>query len=424
MITSTFGKIFLDAYNEKYGTQYDAKAFFVEKFFPLFFDHNKYMMWPQNSPFVQMSGKQKVWNLTNEERQEKLNTFIEKIESGSIDASIALGYAASEEKEFATTSGQVTSLNIKNDISALYLSWIGAGLAIGVKGGLSILFNNKDILLGTYEGWQIYRSMLNSNPSLGGNQISTWNGQWLSHIYDNNFDNNNPMDNFYPLDIKGDEMSIALLSWTKILSVIAKRHSQPKMLGYIFSFGQTNTTIGFIPFSLNPIRRTAQLYKQLFGDTEYTQAEELFGTAVGLKKSSQQGAIGIWALEPKGLKDYVTKGLIPKKNDVNDKIIFHTYITWILTMLNNQELWEEAQTIASALKAFADGGGISTKNKNAVNSVLESTNKRNFIENLTEIVKSTDDTETLIKAAKLVNDMPTDNVAYFLTLIRFQYATK
>lgn len=49
MVTSTFGKIFLDAYNEKYDTKYGAKGIF-HKYWPLFFDHNKYMMWAQNSP--------------------------------------------------------------------------------------------------------------------------------------------------------------------------------------------------------------------------------------------------------------------------------------------------------------------------------------------------------------------------------------
>lgn len=32
--------MFLEIYNETYGTNYDARTFFVEKFYPLFFDHN------------------------------------------------------------------------------------------------------------------------------------------------------------------------------------------------------------------------------------------------------------------------------------------------------------------------------------------------------------------------------------------------
>lgn len=64
MITSNIGKIFLNAYNEKYGKEYTAKEFFDEVFYSLAFDANKYLQWVQNSPFVQMKAKQKVENLT------------------------------------------------------------------------------------------------------------------------------------------------------------------------------------------------------------------------------------------------------------------------------------------------------------------------------------------------------------------------
>ena len=44
MIAANIGKIFLDAYNEKYQSNYSAKEFFVEKYYEIFFNHNKYMM--------------------------------------------------------------------------------------------------------------------------------------------------------------------------------------------------------------------------------------------------------------------------------------------------------------------------------------------------------------------------------------------
>lgn len=176
MVTSTFGKIFLDAYNEKYDTKYGAKEFFIEKYWPLFFDHNKYMMWAQNSPFVQMKAGQKVETLTEIERKDKLEEFIAKVEGGAVDASVALGYAASEEKEFATTSGQVTSIPLEKNVTDIYLSWIGASLALGVVGGMTILFNNKGILLDIFEGWEVYRSALAKKRAAEGqsNQFLEW----------------------------------------------------------------------------------------------------------------------------------------------------------------------------------------------------------------------------------------------------------
>lgn len=431
MITSTFGRIFLDAYNEKYGTQYDAKTFFIEQYWPLFFDHNKYLIPAGNSPFENpkiswdkmLSGS--VPYETAEQRKNRLERFLNKVEvEGATDASVAWGYAASEEKEFASTSGQVTDMCISKDTDSIFLSWIGASLALGVQGGLSLLFSNKEILLATFEGWKFYRDILNNNQKMKGNQLNSWNGLWIAHRFDTMYDEKHPMDNFMPFESKGNEMSIALNTWTKVLIPISAYLDSPKMMGYVYSFGQTNITIGFIPFALDHIRRTRELYIQLFDNKEYRQAEELFGTAEGLRKSCQMGMIGIKALEPKGLKEHITKGKQIKPKEIEkDTIKFHTYIIWILAMLNNQELWDKAQTIASALKAYSDAGGKSTKNRNAVDTVLGATNKRAFIEGLTEVVKNSVDNEAFVDAAKEVNIMPTDNVPYFLTLIRFQYST-
>ena len=36
MITSNIGKLFINAYNEKFGTEYDAKSFFMEVFYLCF----------------------------------------------------------------------------------------------------------------------------------------------------------------------------------------------------------------------------------------------------------------------------------------------------------------------------------------------------------------------------------------------------
>ena len=136
MITSTIGKIFLDAYNEKYKCSYDARTFFDEVYFPLFFNSNKYMQWVQNSPFVQMKGGQKVDRLTEAERLEKLDIFHDKIEAGAVDASVAIGYAASELKEFATTSGQVTNIGLDVSEDSIYYSWIGsAALPLWILSG-------------------------------------------------------------------------------------------------------------------------------------------------------------------------------------------------------------------------------------------------------------------------------------------------
>lgn len=426
MITSVIGRIFLDAYNEREHTGYDAKTFFIEKYYPLFFDGNKYMQWVQNSPFVQMKSGQKVETLSSDERREKLEELICKIQNGTKDASVAIGYSASDEKGYATTSGQVTSLEIKVTHDEVYLSWIGASLGVGVKGGLSILFSNPLLLLSIYDGWAFYRAALDNNQKLKGNQIASWNGQWLAHRYDKRaFDAENPMADFNPyVSDKDASMSVAVQSWTKILINLSQNFSGQNQLGYVYSLGQTNITVGFIPFILSQIRRPIDLYIRFFGMKNWRQAEELYGTAFGFDRACQAGAIGLKALEPKGLKDYMEKGKLPKYTDNEEQTIkFHTYQTWIMAMLNNEDLWVQSESFAHVLKEYSAGSkNAKTDRTNKVKALLGALNKKDFIRNLTDIISEAGDVSKLMETAKLVNDMPADNVPYFLTLIRFHYA--
>ena len=430
MITSNIGKIFLDAYNEKYGTSYDARTFFLEQFYPLFFDQNKYMMTAGNSPLENpklswddmIKGKKPFE--TPEQRKIRFEKLIKKIEESEADASIARGYASLDVT--ATTSGQVTDLKLPNSQEEIYTSWIGDALGIGVQGGFSILFSNKEILLDIFEGWKLYRTSLNETTMLKGNQINTWNGQWLSHYYDTReYDADMPLAGYNPFNVNKDGIiSIDTQTWTKILIGISKKYRNAQILGYIYSIGQTNTTIGFIPFNLNQIRRPIHLYEKIFGMSNGRNAESLWGTAIGFKTACTYGAIGIKAMEPKGLRDYVYKGKQPKAHNY-DNINYNVYIIWIYAMLNNDELWEKSQEMAELLnEASSDKDkSISTKRKNLVETVLNATNKKQFIAAAAEVVSFIGKIDEFKGIVKEIHSMPTDNVPYFLTLLRFQYKT-
>lgn len=54
--------------------------------------------------------------------------------------------------------------------------------------------------------------------------------------------------------------------------------------------------------------------------------------------------------------------------------------------------------------------------------MLAALNKKQFIEGLACITKGNKDVRELEEIAKLIHELPIDNVPYFLTLIRFQYA--
>ena len=425
MVTTNIGKIFLQAYNVKYEKNYTAKDFFDKVFFPLVLDSPKYLQWVQNSPFVQMKQGQRVETLTSEERREKLSEFHEKILMGSQDASVALGYAASEEKGFATTSGQVTNMELSITTEDVYLSWIGACLGLGVKGGISILFDQPALLLDIFEGWGVYRKLLDEVPTLKGNQLSSaWNAQWLIHKYSRLFNPKNPFAHLDPYEEKAGVMGIKVESWTLLLIRICQHYANPKMLGYVYGFGQMNTTIGFIPFVLSQIRRSFDFYDKLF-QMEREKAEPLWGTAFGLQKACERGVVGLSAMEPKGLRDYILAKKMPKykQEDQQQTILFHTYITWIIAMLNNEELWVKALGFATVLQNFSkESKQGKTSNSRKVDEVLKTTNKKNFIESLVEVVGNSTEVEVITNIASLVNTMPTENVPYFLTLVRFRYA--
>lgn len=423
MIAANIGKIFLEAYNEKYKSNYSAKEFFVEKYFTLFFDHGKYMQWVTNSPFVQ--GIKKGVAPTPQERKAKLETLVDKISKNEADASIAIGFPSLD--LIASTSGQITSMKLPLNEEDVYLSWIGGGFGVGVQSGLSLLFADKRILLDLFDGWQLYRNYLNNTPELRGNQINTWNGQWLAHRYNKRtYTPANPTASFDAFGtMKDGGMELNTQAWTKVLVGIARTYPDTTLTTYVYSLGQTNITVGFIPFELPRIRQPYELYEKYFNTTDSEKAEQIFGTAIGFTKACQMGAIGVNALEPKGFRDSFDKGVVPKynPNDEEKKINFNTYQIWLLSMLNNEELWEKSLQIAKTLNDYSLSDKNAKKVKSQeVNNLLASVNKKQFIEGLTFIVKGSDNLELLTSIAEVVHSMPVDNVPYFLTLIRFQYA--
>ncbi len=431
MITTTIGKMFLEAYNKKYGTQYDAKTFFVDVYYPLFFDQQKYMMTAGNTPFengpkiswAKMIKGEKPYE-TSDQRRCRFDNFMEKVEIGYPTTDNAIGYASSDVN--STTSGQTSNIQYPFAKDEIYLSWIGAGLNVRAS-GLLISFFEEQILLDIFEGWKYYRKLLDNEKLLKGNQIETWNCQWLEFKY-----SGNDIRLLFP-SIKKEPganeyigcIQLSSLTWTKLLIAISKFFQNPKMNSYIYNLGQTNTTIGFIPFSLEHIRRSIQLYAKLFGVNEGKKAENLWGTENPFKVCCQKGVIGIEAMQPKGLKKYINSDILPKvQNNNEDQIIhFNTYKIWLLAMLNNEELWTKSIEFASALHKFVkQDKTISTQGKNAVNAVLSATTKKNFISSLGDLIPNAEDVTCFEETAKIVHLMPSDNVPYFLTLIRFQYA--
>lgn len=271
MYTSTIGKIFLKAYNRKYQKEHTGKSFFIEVFVPLFFDHQKYMMTARNSPLENpklswgdmIKGKKPFE--TPEQRRARIDKMIRKIESEEADASIAVGYGVSDNT--AATTGQVTNINFSDNKENVYLSWIGDGLGIGVSGGLTISFNYEQILLDIFDGWKYYRDYLERYPWMKGNQINTWNAHWIVHRYDDYlYDVDNPTSGMNPVaPVEGEIVNLPTISWVPVVMGIARYFPIDNLVGYLYSIGKSNTTIGFMPFRLQDIISIEHLYSKMFG---------------------------------------------------------------------------------------------------------------------------------------------------------------
>lgn len=439
MYATTVGRTFLKAYNQKFEKDYTARAFFEEVFISLFFDHTKYMMTAGNSPLENpkiswddmIKGKKNFE--TQERRQERISKMIHKIESERADASIAVGYGVVDST--AATSGQITNIDFPDNKDDIYLSWIGAGLGIGVAGGLTLLFDHEQLLLDIFDGWKHYRDYLERYPTMKGNQINTWNGRWIAHRYGNeDFDEAKPTAYFNPLMPASEGLlNLQTIEWSNVLLGIARNYSLDNLVGYLYSIGQSNSTIGFIPFKLKDIIRPCQLYAKIFGESTFKQdalaVEKLLGTGMGLRAACQAGAIGVASMEPKGLRTFfptekgTKKVSFNKREDGEQKIIFNTYLIWILAMLNNEKLWDLSQEIAELLLKYEAGAGKARSNRvNNVNQLFESTTAKLFLQRLIPIIEDEEQVEMYRNLGKIIHSMPKDNVPYFNILIRFQYA--
>ena len=459
MISINVGRIFLKAYNKEYGKSYSSKEFFREVFFDYFFDHPKYLIWPTNSPFVQMKKGQKVHLLTKDERKEKLNDFFNKAETELPDSSFAIGFPASELKEFATTSGMVSDLELPANESDIYYSWIGSGLGIGVSGGVCIFFTEPEILLKIFKGWSVYRKFLNdeSIEKLAPNKINSWNGQWLNYSYSKGYKEKfdfASLDNcqFFKQEKNGN-IVIQTLPWSRLFFNVSRQFPDQTLMGYVYSLGQTNKTLGFIPFHFKQAKTIKDYYKLLFGVNnairDRTAYETMYGTHI--KRACELGVIGLQALQPKGLKQYFGEGKIPnfKKINITQKngededvykirkekasskdqekvILFRTYKTWLVAMIskNKEEMVDYTKDIAKALHSYRAKDKKNTAKNLIEKELLVAKSKKQFIDALVVIVKKIEQ-EHLERFNELKNQvhlMTSEDFGYFVVLLRFDYA--
>lgn len=433
MYTSYIGRRFLALWNARTGRDLSARQFFDEELHPVFFAHDKYLQWVPNSPFAQkVAQKDLVPGTTAVLVQlEKLHRNVRDL---APDASFVIGFPAAGTT--GTTSGQVSGVGPQVAAEDVYCSWIGGALGVGVSGGLTLLIDQDEVLWTLYEGWAKYRALLSQRDGLKGNQIDTWNGRWLTHAFDPYFNPRQPLAGFdfdAALDTKDGSSALRTQAWVKVLFALASTYKQ-RITAYVYSLAQTNRTIGFVPLELGAVEDMYQLSQRLFQLSpdirDWQKVTSIYETHLGFARACQLGSIGLAAIEPAKLQDYLPGNdkKINLKTDA-DRLQFDIYQLWILAMLNNQELYNAADQLAGALQQYS---GTAKQGKMNLDRQVEKVfvkHRPAFIERLTEILeeaKSTASNYTALfdEAVRQVMLMPVDNFPLFIILVRFRYIAR
>lgn len=433
MYTSYIGKKFLKLYNEREGTDLSAEQFFREIQFPVFFDSDKHLMHVHGSTFFQSISDEKVKE-SGTEPLARLKRLQDDISNGKISGSTYVGYAAGEVT--AVTSGQVTTIDYEITDEEMYLSWIGQGLAIGLKGGL-LFIDDEKIFWILFKGWNLYRKHHNQTPNLKPRQIETWNGQWLSFCAQ--FPSFDLIDeDRFQIAIDSEEKeggvkSIATTPWVKIVFALSKLFGNRTFTAQAFVSSKTNTTYGFVNIYLQEIRKMYELRDSLFFGGESILKEEEIDTITtfySFREACKIGTIGLKAIELDQLRDYMPK---PFGQDKEFKIKteesikqYQLFKIWIIAMLNKTELLVSARKIAEVMveieKLPAESERGLTKSSQSNKNFLSSKNLKEFVDGLTEMLDSKVANDSLKIAVEEAIKMPSDLFPLFMSLIKFEYS--
>lgn len=434
MYTSYIGKKFIKLYNEREGTSLSAKEFFDKVFFNLFFNDEKHLLHVGNSPFFQKPTEEDIRKYGSKSLAQ-YNNLKSSIEN---DVPNMSNYVGSQAKDIAgTTSGQVTEMKVKTDQDEMYASWFGEALAIGVSGGYVMLIDEADVIWTLFQGWKYYRKYLTQTPNVKDKQIETWNGQWLWHCVRPYYNSEYPDDNLQveTSEVQGN-IAIPTQQWSKVIFVLAKKFPDKIITAYSYSLSQTNTTLGFINLYLPEVHKLFDLRDKLFveqGSILKEEEIETLSTFYNFKEACKLGTIGIKAMEPAKLREYMPKGSFLyaqgkeyKFSNEESFMNYQLFKIWIIAMLNKTELLNLASNMAGALLDLekSDDRGkkvFSTLSK----EIRESGSLKKFIDKLAEVLEYLPSNADIFKeVVEQALKMPSDNFPLFVTLIRFEYAYK
>jgi hypothetical protein len=219
-----------------------------------------------------------------------------------------------------------------------------------------------------------------------------------------------------------------------IIFALSKKFPNKTITAYAYNLSQTNTTLGFINIYLSEIKKLYELRDTIFINKDKSilsdKEIEQLSTFYNFRAACLLGTIGLKALEPDKLREYMPKrsvlyaqGKDFKFNNQESFLHYQLYKIWITAMLNKTELLNLASEMATALIEFEKGDERAKKVFSTISqSVRETSNLRNFIEKITEVLSHSPKNKGMFKnVVEEVLKMPSDNFPLFITLIRFEY---
>lgn len=445
MNTIYIGKLLLKILSEERVKSIDAHTFFEEEFWPVMFNapDTKHLMQVHNSAFFQGSYVSEAKELNIEvplHRKNKFQIQLQEVASGKdkVSGSIGVGFMASEPEKI--TYGQVSDLPNRFTEEELLCSWFGGALGIGFGGGFDFLSTEPELIRFIYAGWHYYRKLIEETPNLKGRQIETWNGLWLLYGLEQR---NNPQKAYDFVSQKIGKVlnttkSVVKLDrpeWSDQLLTLAKSFGgkEPLIL-QAYSFGSYNKTLGYMLVQLPKVRKFSQLFDHFVAqETEIKSItlQDVFKSHYSMQIAARFGKLGLRALTPKDIPKHLGRDAPTisnlQKEFQKDPYQFIIYKSWIIAMLNNEELHELAEKLAKALLEYKNRGTdkISThgdKSKN-IERLWEKRHPSPFIDRLTDIVDETPQPpETFKHVSKAVaNKMTPDQFQLFQSLLKFEY---
>ena len=410
----------IEYYNKKEETNYDAKSFFNEVFYPVILDGNKTLNFVHNSIFNQPSYSKKA--KTVEGRKELRTLFEEKVEAGERGSCYVVSYPSSTEKTYNQFSGLTPNIDLQENNDTVYLSWIGDALACAVYGNCCFLFNCAELNYRIVKGWKYYRDLLNDElvgDAIKGGKLKKWNSLYVSHFYSKRYTDDFDFNTLQQIGFLVKDKKVFDLKspkWTQLYFALSTHFGERQLTAYMYNTLISNKTPvcyrGFCIIKLEQHRRLIDSYKSFFGEEDYQlNIEELINVlGTNINHIAESGSIGYNQLEPKHL-------LWSKELTDNQFKIYKTYLFMILAK-EKPDILEYTQSVADLISAFEKSEKKSTKK--IIDRIVKAKSKNAFLNVISEIVEKTKEESVLKSLKELVaytHKVPSTDFFYFLTLL-------